>query len=319
MIPQFYNKSQVIEALKGINLIKSIEIGFVEYTRGNSVVPPVGELLFDEPPGDVHIKYGYIKSQDNYVVKIASGFSNNEQLGLSSSHGIMVMFDKNTGYLKCILHDEGYLTNVRTAIAGAICAKYLAPKHVKGIGIVGNGIQARMQLEYLSDVVNCKEVYLLGRDKDKVERYIEAMKKFDFNMNVVNNSKELCQKSNLIVTTTNANESLIFKEDVMKGTHITAVGSDTPDKRELDPEILKMANSLIVDSIPQCLERGETKKALDKDLINEDKLIELGKIIDSGKKYRKDDEEITVADLTGVAVQDIMITNAVYKQLKMEK
>ena len=312
----FYNKTQVIEALKGINLIESIELGFVEYSRGNSVVPPVGELLFDKPPGDVHIKYGYIKSQDNYVVKIASGFSNNEELGLSSSHGVMVMFDKNTGYLKCILHDEGYLTNVRTAIAGAICAKYLAPSQVKGIGIIGNGIQARMQLEYLSDVVDCKDVFVLGRDEDRVRKYIDEMEKYGYNITSVNNSRELCQNSNLIVTTTNANESLIYKGDVKKGTHITAVGSDTPDKRELDPEILNIANSVIVDSISQCLERGETKKALDKELISEEKLIELGEIIDSGKKYRKDDSEITVADLTGVAVQDIMITNAVYNQLK---
>jgi len=312
----FYNKTQVIEALKGINLIESIELGFVEYSRGNSVVPPVGELLFDKPPGDVHIKYGYIKSQDNYVVKIASGFSNNEELGLSSSHGVMVMFDKNTGYLKCILHDEGYLTNVRTAIAGAICAKYLAPSQVKGIGIIGNGIQARMQLEYLSEVVDCKDVFVLGRDEDRVRKYIDEMEKYGYNITSVNNSRELCQNSNLIVTTTNANESLIYKGDVKKGTHITAVGSDTPDKRELDPEILNIANSVIVDSISQCLERGETKKALDKELISEEKLIELGEIIDSGKKYRKDDSEITVADLTGVAVQDIMITNAVYNQLK---
>jgi len=312
----FYNKTQVIEALKGINLIESIELGFVEYSRGNSVVPPVGELLFDKPPGDVHIKYGYIKSQDNYVVKIASGFSNNEELDLSSSHGVMVMFDKNTGYLKCILHDEGYLTNVRTAIAGAICAKYLAPSQVKGIGIIGNGIQARMQLEYLSDVVDCKDVFVLGRDEDRVRKYIDEMERYGYNITSVNNSRELCQNSNLIVTTTNANESLIYKGDVKKGTHITAVGSDTPDKRELDPEILNIANSVIVDSISQCLERGETKKALDKELISEEKLIELGEIIDSGKKYRKDDSEITVADLTGVAVQDIMITNAVYNQLK---
>ncbi len=312
----FYNKTQVIEALKGINLIESIELGFVEYSRGNSVVPPVGELLFDKPPGDVHIKYGYIKSQDNYVVKIASGFSNNEELGLSSSHGVMVMFDKNTGYLKCVLHDEGYLTNVRTAIAGAICAKYLAPSQVKGIGIIGNGIQARMQLEYLSDVVDCKDVFVLGRDEDRVRKYIDEMERYGYNITSVNNSRELCQNSNLIVTTTNANESLIYKGDVKKGTHITAVGSDTPDKRELDPEILNVANSVIVDSISQCLERGETKKALDKELISEEKLIELGEIIDSGKKYRKDDSEITVADLTGVAVQDIMITNAVYNQLK---
>ncbi len=312
----FYNKTQVIEALKGINLIESIELGFVEYSRGNSVVPPVGELLFDKPTGDVHIKYGYIKSQDNYVVKIASGFSNNEKLGLSSSHGVMVMFDKNTGYLKCILHDEGYLTNVRTAIAGAICAKYLAPSQVKGIGIIGNGIQARMQLEYLSEVVDCKDVFVLGRDEERVRKYIDEMERYGYRITSVNNSRELCQNSNLIVTTTNANESLIYKGDVKKGTHITAVGSDTPDKRELDPEILNIANSVIVDSISQCLERGETKKALDKELISEEKLIELGEIIDSGKKYRKDDSEITVADLTGVAVQDIMITNAVYNQLK---
>ena len=312
----FYNKTQVIEALKGINLIESIELGFVEYSRGNSVVPPVGELLFDKPPGDVHIKYGYIKSQDNYVVKIASGFSNNEELGLSSSHGVMVMFDKNTGYLKCILHDEGYLTNVRTAIAGAICAKYLAPSQVKGIGIIGNGIQARMQLEYLSEVVDCKDVFVLGRDEERVRKYTDEMERYGYRITSVNNSRELCQNSNLIVTTTNANESLIYKGDVKKGTHITAVGSDTPDKRELDPEILNIANSVIVDSISQCLERGETKKALDKELISEEKLIELGEIIDSGKKYRKDDSEITVADLTGVAVQDIMITNAVYNQLK---
>ena len=131
--------------------------------EGILLFPPVGELLFNNPPGDVHIKYGYIKSQDNYVVKIASGFSNNESLGLSSSHGVMVMFDSNTGYLKCVLHDEGHLTNVRTAIAGAICAKYIAPTQINRIGIVGTGIQARMQLKYLKLVTNCREVYVLGR------------------------------------------------------------------------------------------------------------------------------------------------------------
>ena len=127
---KFYTKEQILKCLDNIDLINSIEKGFVEYSRGNSVVPPVGELLFENPPGDVHIKYGYIKNQDNYVVKIASGFSKNENLGLSSSHGVMVMFDNKTGYLKCVLHDEGYLTNVRTAIAGAICAKHIAPTQI---------------------------------------------------------------------------------------------------------------------------------------------------------------------------------------------
>ena len=310
MNSKFYTKEQILKTLKNIDLLESIEKGFVEYSRGNSVVPPVGELLFDQPPGDVHIKYGYIKNQDNYVVKIASGFSENDKVGLSSSHGVMVMFDSKTGYLKCVLHDEGYLTNVRTAIAGAICAK-----QIDGIGIVGTGIQARMQLEYLKLVTDCREVFILGRNKEKISKYIDDMKYHGFNINIVSDSKELCKNSNLIVTATNANESLIYKDDIKEGTHITAMGSDTPDKRELDPRILNIADSIVVDSIPQCLERGETKKALDRNLIKKEDLIEIGSIIDSGKKLRKNNNEITVADLTGVAVQDIMITNAVYEQL----
>tara|TARA_B100001173_G_scaffold168742_1_gene145819 strand:+ start:304 stop:1257 length:954 start_codon:yes stop_codon:yes gene_type:complete len=315
MNSKFYTKEQILKTLKNIDLLESIEKGFVEYSRGNSVVPPVGELLFDQPPGDVHIKYGYIKNEDNYVVKIASGFSENDKVGLSSSHGVMVMFDSKTGYLKCVLHDEGYLTNVRTAIAGAICAKYLASKQIDGIGIVGTGIQARMQLEYLKLVTDCREVFILGRNKEKISKYIEVMKSHGFNINIVSDSKELCKNSNLIVTTTNANESLIYKDDIKEGTHITAMGSDTPDKRELDPRILNIADTVIVDSIPQCLERGETKNALDRNLIKKEDLIEIGSIIDSGEKLRKNNNEITVADLTGVAVQDIMITNAVYEQL----
>ena len=315
MSSKFYTKEQILKTLKNINLLESIEKGFVEYSRGNSVVPPVGELLFEEPPGDVHIKYGYIKNQDNYVVKIASGFSENYKAGLSSSHGVMVMFDKNTGYLKCVLHDEGYLTNVRTAVAGSICAKYIAPSNINTIGIIGTGIQARMQLEYLKMVTDCREVLVLGRNKEKISKYIEDMKSHGFNINIASNSKELCKNSNLIVTTTNANESLIHKDDIKEGTHITAMGSDTPEKRELDPEILNIADAVVVDSIPQCLERGETKNALDRNLIKKEELIEIGSIIDSGKKLRKNNNEITVADLTGVAVQDIMITNAVYEQL----
>ena len=310
-----YNRNQIVKALKGLDLIKPIEKGFVEYSRGNSAVPPVGELIFDDPPGDVHIKYGYIKSDENYVIKIASGFPKNDCLGLSTSHGLMVMFDKNSGYLKCVLHDEGHLTDIRTGIAGAICAKYLAPKRINKIGILGTGIQARMQLEYLALVSDCKDVVVLGRSKKNTDKYIDDMSKMGFLLEPVNSSKELCFKANLIVTTTSATKPLINKGDLRKGTHITAVGSDTHEKQELDPNILKMADCLVVDSIPQCLERGETKKAIDENLIDKNNLVELGLVIDSKISYRKSENDITVADLTGVAVQDIMITNAVYNKL----
>ena len=315
MNKKIYSKKEIINAIEGIDLIDTIEKGFVEYSKGNSVVPPVGELLFTDPPGDVHIKYGYIKGHDNYVIKIASGFPENNELGLSTSHGVMVMFDSRSGFLKCILHDEGYLTNVRTAVAGSICAKYLAPNKVTKIGIIGTGIQARLQLKYIKYTTRCVDVMVMGRDSKKINDYIEDMRKEGFNLEVANNSKQLCESCNLIVTTTSANESLIKKSDIKPGTHITAVGSDTPEKRELDSNILGLANLVVVDSVSQCVERGETKYALEKNIINRSDLVELGDVIVSKNNGRLSEDDITVADLTGVAVQDIMITNTVYNNL----
>src|SRR4030065_615645 len=129
--------------------IPLIEEGFVAYSRGEVVVPPVGELVFNDPPGDVHIKYGYIKGDDFYVIKIASGFYDNPKLGLPSGDGLMLVFSRKTGVLEAILLDEGYLTNLRTAVAGAVVAKYLAPREATAVGIVGAGGQGRMQRDRL--------------------------------------------------------------------------------------------------------------------------------------------------------------------------
>ncbi len=125
------------------------------------MVPPVGELLLDK--GEVHIKYGYLEQDEYYVIKIASGFYDNPKIGLSSSNGLMLLFSQQTGELLSILLDEGYLTDTRTAVAGAIAAKHLAPKNVSRIGIVGTGTRARLQLEYLKQVTDCRQVLAWGR------------------------------------------------------------------------------------------------------------------------------------------------------------
>ena len=109
------------------------------YSEGRAVVPPVGELLLEK--GEVHIKYGYIEGDDFYVIKIASGFYGNPKLGIPSGNGLMLLFSQQTGELVCTLKDEGLLTDVRTAVAGAIASKYLAPVNIQRIGIVGTGMQ----------------------------------------------------------------------------------------------------------------------------------------------------------------------------------
>ncbi len=295
-----------------LDMLSAIEEGFVQYSNGNTVVPPVAELLFDNPPGDVHIKYGYIKATKYYCIKIASGFYDNPKLGLASSQGMMLLFNQQTGHPVAVLLDEGYLTDIRTAVAGALAAKHFAPKKVKAIGIIGTGGQGKLQLEYLQKTTPCKEVWLWGRSKEKVAAYIEAMGP-EYHIQVANTTAELAAHCNLIVTTTPATSPLLFNTDIQPGTHITAMGSDTMEKQELDAEILKRADIVITDSIPQSKSRGEIYQAVQCGAIAPQKVVELGRAIQNPALQRSDAHQISVVDLTGVAVQDIMITQAVYE------
>ncbi len=306
---------QIKTLLASIDIIPAIELGFKAYSLGNAVIPPVAEMLFDKPPGDVHIKYGYLRDDDFYVIKIASGFYDNPKLGLSSSNGMMLLFSQKTGQIKCILLDEGYLTNIRTAAAGAVAAKYLAPKNVGRIGIIGAGIQGKLQLRYLKTITNCMDVIVWGISENELNLYKNEMEPLGYTIETTTSIVKIAYSCNLIVTVTPSKKPLLKVDDIQTGTHITAVGSDTSEKQELESEILKKADVVVADSISQCLQRGEIFHGIRNNHIQQEKLIELGNII-SGKNYgRTSENQITIADLTGVAVQDIQISKAVYNAL----
>jgi ornithine cyclodeaminase len=315
-MPEIIPLSRIREVVRSIDPLPLIEDGFVALSRGQAVVPPVGELIFDRPPGDVHIKYGYIKGDDVYVIKIASGFYDNPKIGLPSGDGMMLLFSRETGRLLCLLLDEGYLTNVRTAAAGAVAAKYLAPRGVRTAGILGAGTQGRMQLEYLRRVREIDGAIVWGLDDQELEAYRRDMEPLGFRIRTTRRAEEVAATANLIVTCTPSTRPLLRAEWIRPGTHITAVGSDTPEKQELDPAILAGASRVVVDSLSQCELRGEVFKALAAGAVRREDLVELGRVIIEEKCRRSSDEEITVADLTGVAVQDIEISKAVWAALK---
>ena len=309
------NLEQMKKVLPAIDLLPAIEAGFIAYSQGNAVIPPVGEMLFNDPPGDVHIKYGYILGDDYYVIKIASGFYDNPKIGLSSSDGLMLLFNQKTGQLMCILMDEGHLTNIRTAAAGALAAKYLAPKKVERIGIIGAGIQGKLQLQYLKSVVNCRDAVVWGINQAELDAYQRDMQFSGYHIETTLETDEVAAKCKLIVTVTPSKKPLLKADQIQKGTHITAVGADTPDKQELETKILQKADVVVADSISQCLVRGEIFHALREKTITEDKLVELGAVADGKAEGRTSDDQITVADLTGVAVQDLQIAKMVYDSL----
>jgi ornithine cyclodeaminase len=317
-VPVILNLSQIKEILGGIDvreIIREIEDGFVAYSQGRVEVPPVGELIFDEPRGDVHIKYGYIHKDDYYVIKIASGFYDNSRIGLPTSSGMMLLFSRQTGVPLCILLDEGHLTQIRTAAAGAVAARYFAPRQVRRAGIFGAGVQGRLQLEYLRQVRDVREAVVWGIDRPELERYRQDMEAQGFAVRTTMDAEEIAATCTLIVTATPSCKPLLRAEMIRKGTHITAMGSDTPEKQELDPRILEMADRIVVDSIRQCLLRGEAFHALEAGVIQRERMVELGAAIRDPDLQRQSDEEVTVVVLTGVAVQDIQISKAGWRAL----
>src|ERR1700729_4519737 len=153
-----YSRRQIEKVIEPKEVIAAMERAFSAYSKGEAVIPPVGALEFEDPPGDCHIKYGYLKHGATFTVKIATGFWKNPERGLASSNGVVLVFSSQTGELLTIFQDEGYLTDMRTAAAGAVAAKYLAPQEIGAIGIIGAGIQAKLQLEYLREVTSCRHV-----------------------------------------------------------------------------------------------------------------------------------------------------------------
>ncbi len=321
MPPRVFSESEITAAIAEIpplELIGAIEDGFVAHSAGRAVVPPVAEMSFDDPPGDVHVKYGYLLDDSVYVIKIASGFYDNPQRGLLVSQGMMLVFDRATGVPRAVLLDDGYLTRIRTAVAGAIAAKWLVPANARRIGIIGSGVQARLQLTWLAPVIELRDAMVLSRSPDRARAYVQDMREVGFEVGIAEDALELGEMCDLIVTTTPSKEPLLGIEAVRPGTHITAMGSDTLDKQELDPAILTRADGVVVDSREQARVRGEVAHALRQGAIEEDRVLELGEVISGKSRGRRSERDITVADLTGVAVQDIQIAKAVCRRLGVE-
>ncbi|HWO17399.1 MAG TPA: hypothetical protein VNO30_01440 [Kofleriaceae bacterium] len=312
--PLILSLDAIQRALQLDVLLGDLERGFQWYSEGRTVVPPVGYLAFDPPAaGDVHIKYGYVRGDELYVVKIASGFPGNLARGLPVANGVMLLFRSGTGELAAVLLDEGYLTEVRTGIAGAIAAKHLACAPVTRIGIVGTGGQARFQLRMLPLVTPCRDVIVWGRSDDRLAAFCEDMTREGFTLEATRDLGELMRTCNLIVTTTSARAPLLDRASIRPGTHITAMGADAPGKQELDPQLVARADVVVADSVAQCVDHGEIAAAVRTGLLDPGRVIELGRVIADTALGRTRPDQITIADLTGVAVQDLQIAAHVHR------
>mgnify|MGYP003321234012 FL=1 len=316
------NSMEIKDCVKfNAELIPVIEDAFKSLSLGKTVMPPILRLDIEKYHGESDVKAAYIEGLDSFAVKVASGFFNNPKLGLPSSNGLMILLDSQTGVIKSVLLDKGYLTDVRTAIAGAIASKYLSNSNSSTVAIVGAGIQARMQLEALTLVRDIKNVNVWSRDIKKAHAYIENVgKNINLNFQAFDNINEVVKTADILITTTPSKKPLIDFSALPKGIHITAMGSDAEEKNELNPNIIKNCDAYVPDSQAQTSILGELNHAIKNNLIKNDMIFnDLGKIILNPELGRKNNDDITVADLTGTGVQDTAIARYAYKIANKKK
>jgi len=310
-----FDRQQIMAHLDIDDALARIEHGFIAYTAGQVQVPPVQAFAFVQANGDCCIKSAHVEGSDTFTVKVSTGFYDNPGLGLPSNDGLMLVLCARTGRPLALLQDEGWLTGLRTALAGRIAARLLAPREVHAIGMLGSGTQARLQLEQLHACNPCRNLVAWARGQDQLQGYADFARTLGYAVQLAPTPEQVADAANLIVCTTPSRVPLLRSEWVRPGTHITAVGADAPGKQELDVALVARADCLVVDSLDQCSRYGEVSGALAAGLIQHEQLQELGALLAGTGQGRTHDQQITLADLTGVAVQDAQIASGVLAAL----
>jgi ornithine cyclodeaminase len=293
--------------------LAAVRDAFARLARGEATLPGVIGLDIPAHEGEVHVKGAYLHGSPYFSIKMASGFYGNAARELPVTGGLVLVFDATTGLLVAMLLDNGYLTELRTGAAGALAADLLARSPVDTVGIIGSGGQARYQLEALLGVRRPRRVLVHGRSRERAFAYASEMAaRFGLDVTVAASVQETVEASDVVVTATPSREPVVRAAWLRPGVHLTALGSDGPAKRELESAVLARADKVVADSLAQCLRLGEIHHAVAEGVLRAEQVYaELGEVAAGLKPGRVSDEEITVADLTGVGVQDAAVADQV--------
>lgn len=292
-----------------IAAVNCIEQGFATLAGGKAVMPPIMTLKVPDHNGEVCVKTAYVPGISSFAMKMSPGFFDNPKLGLPSTSGLMVLFSSTTGMLEALLLDNGYLTDVRTAAAGAVASRHLARADASHACIIGAGVQAKLQLKALTLTRRIKSTVIWARDAAKAEATAAGLRReLDLDVTVSAKASDAVSSADVVITTTPSDKPLVMADWLRPGQLVIAMGSDQEHKVELDPDCLAKTTVYVPDSQSQCAVKGELRSALEAGVIARDaKFAELGDITAGKVPGRQSDDEIIIADLTGTGVQDTAI------------
>ena len=298
-----------VQRLVGLaDAIAAVREAFVAADRGRAVLPAPLVLRLPEVDGELHVKGAHLEGAPVFAVKTATGFYRNPSLGLPVSGGMTLVYDAGTGRLRVLAADGGLLTELRTAAAGALAADLLARPGTRTAAVIGTGGQARYQLQALLQVRPVEHVTVWGRRRDAARQYARDMAAYGVTVSVAATTREAVGRAEVVITATSASQPLVEAGWLARGAHVTAVGADMPHKQELDPRILAAADKYVPDSIQAAAISGELHHAIEAGLFAAGSVYgELGAVAAGRLPSRTSEDELTVADLTGLGIQDAAV------------
>ncbi|MCB1376944.1 MAG: cyclodeaminase [Alphaproteobacteria bacterium] len=299
-----------------LEVVEVVEQAFRMLASGQVIMPPILSMEIPQAHGEVDVKTAYIPGFDGFAIKVSPGFFENPKIGLPSLNGLMILFSARTGQVEALLLDNGYLTDIRTAAAGAVAARHLAPPDAETAGALGCGVQARLQIEAAHLVRPFKKVLVWGRDGAKAEACASDLAAKLGIAAEAATAERVVRDSQLVVTTTPSKQPVLKAEWLHPGLHITAMGSDQAVKNEIDPQALARVSLYVCDRVSQVEKLGELRSAREAGVLTGVTPPELGEIVAGAKPGRASQADITLCDLTGTGAQDTAIATQALKAAK---
>lgn len=293
----------------GTEELDAIEAVYPLITAGVGSMPPIMRIDVPENNGEIDIKSAYLPGYSGIAVKVSAGFFDNPEKGLPSLGGLMMVFDSGTGVPRSALFDNGYLTDLRTALAGAVAARHLAPPGAATVGVIGAGVQARYQLEALTLVRPIERALVWARRRAQAEALAREMsERLGIGVEPAETIEAAVDGSDVVVTNTPSTEPLVDASMLHPGLHVTAIGSDAETKQEISADAVQSADVFVCDSVAQSQRLGELRAAAEAGF-DPAQAIELGTVISGDHPGRIDPQQVTICDLSGTGAQDTAIAS----------
>ncbi len=292
-------------------LVPALERGFIDYSQGKARSAPITNIDFPEANGEMHIKPGYLLSNNDVCVKIVTCFYDNPSKGMPTRDGAIVVADRSTGKMKAVLCDSGHITDMRTAGASAVAVSKLAGREKIELGLVGTGTQAYWHARSISSVRSLSKIRIWGRSRAKADLLADRISA-DLRIPVMPDSLDEVVNSDVVVTATPAHEPILTTQKPKKGAVIVAMGADARGKRELSAAFMANIAHVVADSVPQCRQYGELQWP---DLASRP-AYDLGEVLACKAGLKVGADDVVLFDSTGLGFQDAVGAELVLSALK---